>query len=216
MANFPKICYELAFKYRIPAMILAVGILGQMMEPLEFDFEPIDPKTLPAQSWALRGATGSNRRVVKSYDLKPGGMETWNFRLEEKYNQIIANEIRFETTQVEDADIILAAYGTSARICESALMLGRRAGLKIGLVRPITVWPFPAKIFQDLAKRVKKFLVVEMSLGQFVEDVQLSINGKAEIYLHKRPAGAIPTGEEVLEVTKKVLAGDQTKIFARP
>jgi 2-oxoglutarate ferredoxin oxidoreductase subunit alpha len=216
MANFPRICYDVAFKYRIPAMILADGILGQMMEPLEFDFEPIDPKSFPLPTWALRGATGENRRRVKSYDLRPAAMEEWNFRLEAKYFEIMAKEVRFETTNVEDADIILAAYGTSARICETAMSLGRKEGLKIGVVRPITVWPFPTQIFKDLAKRVKKFLVVEMSLGQFVEDVQLSINGKAEIYLHKRPAGAIPTGEEVLEITKKILKGDETKLFVRP
>jgi 2-oxoglutarate/2-oxoacid ferredoxin oxidoreductase subunit alpha len=216
MANFPRLCYELAFKYRIPAMILADGVLGQMMEPLEFDFEPIDSSKFEIPKWALRGSGGAERRRVNSYDLRPGFMETWNFRLEAKYREIAANEIRYEATQIEDADIILAAYGTSARICESALMLGRRAGLKIGLVRPITVWPFPTKVFADLSKRVKKFLVVEMSLGQFVEDVQLSINGKAEIYLHKRPGGAIPTGEEVLDITKKILAGDQTKLHSKP
>jgi 2-oxoglutarate ferredoxin oxidoreductase subunit alpha len=216
MANFPRRCYEIAFKYRIPTMILADGILGQMMEPLEFDFDPIDPQSLSLPKWALRGTNGEERRTVKSYDLKPSAMEAWNFRLEKKYNEIIANEIKYETTKVEDADIILAAYGTAARICESALMLGRREGLKIGLVRPITLWPFPAQIFRDLAKKVRKFLVVEMSLGQFVEDVQLSINGKAEIYLHKRPAGGIPTGEEVLDITKRVMGGDESKIFARP
>jgi 2-oxoglutarate ferredoxin oxidoreductase subunit alpha len=216
MANFPKVCYELAFKYRIPAMILSDGVLGQMMEPLEFNFDPIDPKTFALPNWALRGTGGGERRRVKSYDLKPGGMETWNFMLEKKYNEIAANETKYEAVQIDDADIILTAYGTSARICESALMMGRRAGLKIGLVRPITVWPFPNKIFQDLAKRVKKFLVVEMSLGQYVEDIQLAINGKAEIYLHKRPAGAIPTGEEVLEITKKILSGDESKLFVRP
>ncbi|HBZ01839.1 MAG TPA: 3-methyl-2-oxobutanoate dehydrogenase subunit beta [candidate division Zixibacteria bacterium] len=216
MANFPRLCYEMAFKYRIPAMILADGILGQMMEPLEFDFEPIDPATFELPKWALRGSGGAERRRVNSYDLRPSYMEKWNFRLEAKYQEIAANEIRYEATQIEDADIVLAAYGTSARICESALMLGRREGLKIGLVRPITVWPFPTQIFKDLSKRVKKFLVVEMSLGQFVEDVQLSINGKAEIYLHKRPAGAIPTGEEVLEITKKILSGDQTKLHSKP
>jgi len=216
MANFPRLCYEMAFKYRIPTMILADGILGQMMEPLEFDFDPIDPKSFPTPTWALRGTGGAEKRRVKSYDLRPSFMEEWNFHLEAKYNEITAKETRFETNQVEDADIILAAYGTSARICESAQMLGRRKGLKIGVVRPITVWPFPAQIFKDLAKRVKKFLVVEMSLGQFVEDVQLSINGKAEIYLHKRPAGAIPTGEEVLAITEKILAGDEAKLYVRP
>lgn len=216
MANFPRICYDVAFKYRIPAMILADGILGQMMEPLQFDFDPVDPNTLPLPTWALRGATGADRRIVKSYDLRTGYMEKWNFRLEEKYNQIAAAETRFESIQTDDADIILTAYGTSARICETAQTLGRREGLKIGLVRPITVWPFPSQIFKDLSRKVRKFLVVEMSLGQFVEDVQLAINGKAEIHLHKRPAGAIPTGEEVLEITKKILAGDDFKLHVRP
>jgi len=216
MANFPRICYEVAFKYRMPTMILADGILGQMMEPLEFSFEPIDPKSIPLPDWALRGAVNGRRRRINSYDLRPGEMEKWNFRLEKKYNQVTADEVRYEEIQTADADIILAAYGTAARICESALMLGRREGLKIGLVRPITVWPFPFQVFKNLAGRVKKFLVVEMSLGQFVEDVQLAINGKAEIHLHKRPAGAIPTGEEVLEITRKVLSGDDFKLYVRP
>lgn len=225
IANFPRRCYEMAFKYRIPAMILADGIIGQMMEPLEFDFEPIDPKTFSLPDWALHGSgsaeakkirAGGERRRVNSYDLRAGYMEKWNFRLEEKYNLIAANETRYESIKVDDADIVLAAYGTSARICETALTLGRREGLKIGLVRPITVWPFPTQVYRDLAKRVKKFLVVEMSLGQFVEDVQLAINGKAEIYLHKRPAGGIPTGEEVLDITKKILCGDESKLYVRP
>jgi 2-oxoglutarate ferredoxin oxidoreductase subunit alpha len=216
MANFPRLCYELAFKYRIPTMILADGILGQMMEPLEFDFDPIDPKTFSLPEWALRGGSGDQRRRVNSYDLKPGAMEKWNFRLEEKYKKIMADEIRYEAVKVDDADIILAAYGTSARICETALTLGRREGIKIGLVRPITAWPFPMRVFNDLAKRVKKFLVVEMSLGQFVEDVQLAINGKAEIHLHKRPAGGIPMGEEVLDITKKILSGNDSWLHVRP
>lgn len=216
MANFPRICYELAFKYRIPAMILADGILGQMMEPLQFDFEPIDPGTLPLPDWALRGRHGAERRRINSYDLKPGAMEKWNFRLEAKYKQIMADEVRYETIKIDDADIILAAYGTSARICETALTLGRREGLRIGLIRPITVWPFPIQSFRDLARRVKKFLVVEMSLGQFVEDVQLSINGKSEIHLHKRPAGGIPTGEEILDITRRILSGDDSWLHVRP
>ena len=214
MANFPRICYELAFKYRIPTMVLADGILGQMMEPVAFDFEPIDPETLPEQDWALRGHHGKDRRVIKSYDLRPGAMEKWNFRLEEKYNEIAKNEIRFELSNVEDVDIILTGYGTSARICESAMMLGRKEGLKIGFIRPISLWPFPKQAFADLAKTVDKFLVMEMSLGQYYEDVQLAVNGKSAIHLHKRPAGGIPTGEELLEVTKQVLNGDKTRQVA--
>ena len=214
MANFPKKCYDLAFKYRIPTMVLADGILGQMMEPIKFGFDPVDPASLPALDWALRGTNGGERRVIKSYDLRPGKMEEWNFRLEKKYDQIRADETRYESFNLDDADIILTGYGTSARICESAMMLGRSQGLKIGLVRPITLWPFPGQVFRDLAIKVSKFLVVEMSLGQYVEDVQLSVSGKSEIHLHKRPAGGIPTGEEVLEITRKVLAGDDSLRFA--
>ncbi|MEE8417077.1 MAG: 3-methyl-2-oxobutanoate dehydrogenase subunit beta, partial [candidate division Zixibacteria bacterium] len=110
--------------------------------------------------------------------------------------------------------IILTGYGTAARICEEAMMIGRSEGLKIGLVRPITLWPFPGQIFRDLADTVRKFLVVEMSLGQYVEDVQLSVNGKSDIHLHKRPGGGIPTGEEVLEITRKISAGDESWRFA--
>ena len=214
MGNFPKTCYELAFKYRIPTMILSDGIFGQMMEPIEFDFDPIDYKSLELPNWAMRGSKPEERRIVKSYNLHPGKMEEWNFRLEKKYDEITANEIRFEVINTEDADIIVTAYGTSARICETAMNMGRAEGLKIGFVRPITLWPFPKQIFKDLSAKIGKFLVVEMSLGQYVEDVQLSINGKAEIHLHKRPAGGIPTGEEILEIIKNVQNGDNSKRFA--
>jgi 2-oxoglutarate ferredoxin oxidoreductase subunit alpha len=211
MANFPKICYDLAFKFRIPTMVLADGILGQMMEPVTFDFDPVDPETFPLPDWALRGSNGGERRIIKSYDLRPGKMEEWNFRLEKKYDQIRAEVPRFESLHIDDAEIILTGYGTAARICETAMMLGRKEGLKIGLIRPITLWPFPRKVFAEMADSARKFLVVEMSLGQYVEDVQLSTIGKSEIYLHKRPAGGIPTGEEVLEIARAILKGDESR-----
>ncbi len=213
MANFPRICYDIAFKYRIPAMVLADGILGQMMEPVTFDFDPVEADSLSIPDWALRGSKPEERRVVKSFDLRPGKMEEWNYRLEKKYDEIKAEEVRYEAINTDGADLILTGYGTSARICETAMAQGRKEGLKIGYIRPITLWPFPTRIFRDLAGKIGKFLVVEMSLGQYVEDVQLSINGRSEIYLHKRPAGGIPTGEEVLEVAKKVLSGDKSKFY---
>jgi 2-oxoglutarate ferredoxin oxidoreductase subunit alpha len=215
MANMPHDCYEIAFKYRIPTMMLADGVLGQMMEPIKFQHETADPKSFETPDWALRGSPLGERRVVRSYDLKPGAMEKVNFELEEKYNLIKEKETREESFYLDDADIILTAYGTSARICETAMTLGRAEGLKIGLIRPITVWPFPDNLFADVARNVDKFLVVEMSLGQYVEDVQLAVNGKSEIHMHKRPAGGIPTGEEILEIAKKVLAGDNSKLWSR-
>jgi 2-oxoglutarate ferredoxin oxidoreductase subunit alpha len=205
IANFPKKCYEIGFKYRIPTMILADGILGQMMEPVEFDFETIDPKSLPEPAWALGASTGRPKRVVKSYDLAPGKMEAMNFDLEKIYNEIEANDTLCETINCEDADLILTGYGSAARVCKSTLAMARKAGLKVGLVRPITVWPFPKKVFSQLADRTKQFLVVEMSLGQYIDDVQLSILGKAKIDIHKRPAGGIPTPEEIFEIVKKLM-----------
>jgi len=208
LANFPRKCYEVAFKYRIPSMILADGLLGQMMEPVQFDFEPIDPKSIPEPEWALgdlgkRG--GGERRVVRSYDLAPGKMEEFNFELQRVLNEVEKNEVLYEEVNTGDAELILTGYGTSARVCKSAMALARKEGMKVGVVRPITVWPFPKKVFFDLADRVKNFLVVEMSLGQYIEDVQLSILGKAKIDLHARPAGGIPTAEEVFELIKKIM-----------
>jgi len=208
LANFPRKCYEVAFKYRIPSMILADGLLGQMMEPVQFDFEPIDPKSIPEPEWALgdlgkRG--GGERRVVRSYDLAPGKMEEFNFELQRVLNEVEKNEVLYEEVNTGDAELILTGYGTSARVCKSAMALARKEGMKVGVVRPITVWPFPKEVFFDLADRVKNFLVVEMSLGQYIEDVQLSILGKAKIDLHARPAGGIPTAEEVFELIKKIM-----------
>lgn len=205
LANFPHICYEVAFKYRIPSMVLADGLLGQMMEPVEFQFEPIDPKFLLEPKWALGEKTGRDRRVVRSYDLAPGKMEEFNFTLEKTLKEIEKNEVRFEELHTEDAELILTGYGTSARVCKSAVALARKEGLKVGLLRPITVWPFPKKEFAKLAEKTKHFLVVEMSLGQYVEDVQLAILGKAKIDLHQRPAGGIPTAEEVFELVIKLM-----------
>lgn len=206
LANFPRLCYDIAFKYRIPTMVLADGLLGQMMEPVEFDFEPILPETLTEPNWVLGVNNNRQRRIVRSYDLAPGKLEQLNFELEKTLLEVEKNEVVCETTNADDADFIITGYGTAARVCKSAMALARQAGIKVGLVRPITIWPFPKKVFFDLADRIKTFLVVEMSLGQYVEDVELAIKGKARIELHKRPAGGIPTAEEVFELIKK-LAG---------
>lgn len=204
LANFPKVCYDIAFKYRIPTMVLADGLLGQMMEPVEFNFEPVEPETLTEPDWVLGIQKNRERRVVKSYDLRPGKLEIQNFELEKTLLEVEKNEVICETVNTEDADFILTGYGTAARVCKSAMALARKAGIKVGLVRPITLWPFPKKVFFDLAERVNTFLVVEMSLGQYVEDVELATKGRAEIELHKRPAGGIPTAEEVFELVKKL------------
>ena len=204
MGNFPKLCYDIAEKYRMVTMVLTDGLLGQMMEPIEYDFEPVDPATFPQPDWALGKQNGRGRRVVRSYDLKPGFMEEHTWKLVEKYKKVEENEIRYETTMVDDADILIVAYGTSSRISKAALLLGRKENLKIGLLRPITLWPFPTKVLNDLGSKIKKILVVEMSTGQMIEDVRLAIEGKAEVFFHGRPSGGIPTEGEVLNVIKKI------------
>ena len=204
MGNFPKLCYDIAEKYRMVTMVLADGLLGQMMEPIEYQFEPIDPAKLPPKDYTLGKQDGRSRRVVRSYDLKPGFMETHTWKLVEKYKKVEENEVRYETGMVDDADILIVAYGTCSRISKAAMALARKENLKIGLLRPITLWPFPTKIINDLASRIKKILVVEMSTGQMIEDVKLAIEGQAEVFFHGRPSGGIPTEHEVLDVIKKI------------
>ncbi|MCU0605969.1 MAG: 3-methyl-2-oxobutanoate dehydrogenase subunit VorB [Candidatus Edwardsbacteria bacterium] len=206
MGNFPKKCYELAEKYRMPAMVLADGILGQMMEPVEFKFRPVDPATLPAPDWALGNSAGRGKRVVKSYDLREGELEKINLKRIERYRRVQENEVLYETTQCDDADLVIVAYGTSSRIASAALKMARDKGLKVGLFRPITLWPFPSKQLAQLAKRVGKFLVVEMSMGQLVDDVRLAVCGAAPVDLYARPSG-IPSGEEVFAAVEKSCKG---------
>jgi 2-oxoglutarate ferredoxin oxidoreductase subunit alpha len=206
MANFPKQCYELAFKYRMPSMVLADGILGQMMEPVEFKFDPVDPATLKECGWELGVAAGRAKRIVRSYDLREGELEKINMARMKKYREIEDKEVQFEAKQCADAELVIVAYGTSSRIASAAMKMARDRGLKVGLFRPITLWPFPKKQLAALAAKARKFLVVEMSMGQFVDDVRLAVCGRIEIDLYARPAG-IPSGEEVFEAVLKSCQG---------
>jgi len=204
MANFPHKCFEVSFKYRIPSMVLADGIIGQMMEPVEFKNPEIDVKTLPEQSWALGVNKGREKRIVKSYDLREGYLEVMVNERVKRYKQIEQNEVMYDEKMIEDADIVIVAYGTSARVATAAIKLAREKGLKVGLFRPITLWPFPKARLVELSKRVKQFLVVEMSLGQMVEDVQLAINGRSDVYLHAKPGASVMTAEEVYKTLESV------------
>lgn len=205
MGNFPLHCYEVAEKYRIPSMILSDGVLGQMMEPLEFTFPAVDTQALKQPAWALGECKGRKNRLVGSYDLNEGKLEIMTLNRAKRYAEIEANEVMFEARQCEDADIVLVAYGISARACGAALKLARAEGIKVGLFRPITLWPFPKKQLLELAGRVKSFLVVEMSLGQMVEDVRLATQFRVPIHLHARPSGVTPTGEEILKKIKEAM-----------
>ncbi len=193
ISDITALSFDLADKYRTPVMILGDGMLGQTKEPVVFA-EPL--KNLPEKEWALKGMGDGPSKYMASLILDPAEMERHNWKLERKYQQITENEVRYESYMVEDADIVIIAYGTTARIAKGAIKRVRKEGIKVGLIRPITLWPFPRNILQDLARTVKHFIVFEMSTGQMLEDVQLSIMGKAGISFHGRPGGVVPTPAE--------------------
>lgn len=198
MADFVKLGFELAEKYRNPAMILTDGAIGQMMEKVEL-FEQQPRKTEFNEPWMLTGKTADReKRVITSLDLDPSHMEKHNLHLTEKYRALEDNEVRYEEFQCDDADYILVAYGSSARICQKTVEMARESGIKVGLLRLITLYPFPKKQIKHLAERVKGFLAVEMSSGQMVEDVRLAVNGKVKVEHYGRMGGIVHSPEQVL------------------
>ncbi len=206
MADFVELGFDLAFKYRNPVMILSDGAIGQMMEKVYL--KPQKKRSQEILPWATTGKPATRaRNIITSLDLDSARQEQFNLKLVEKYRQVKENEVRFEEFQTEDADWLLVAYGTSARISQKAIQLARAEGIKVGLFRPITLYPFPTKRLFELAPRVKGMLAVEMSAGQMVEDVQLSVNGKTRVGHYGRMGGMIHTPEEVVENLKKFIKG---------
>jgi 2-oxoglutarate ferredoxin oxidoreductase subunit alpha len=205
MFDFAFLGFELAFKYRNPVLILSDGLIGQMMEKVEM-CEQMPRATNFDRSWTLTGKPdGQERNIVTSLDLDASRQEVHNQHLQEKYRKCAAAEVRYELFDTDDADYLFVAYGSSARICQKAIQLGREEGIKIGLLRPITLWPYPAKPLAELAPRMKGILAVEQSAGQMVEDVRLSVGCGIPIEHFGRMGGMIPTPEEVLENLKKLL-----------
>lgn len=197
MADLVMLAFHLADKYRNPVLVLADAQLGQMMEPVTFREPQEEP--LPAKDWALTGARGRPSRIVKSFYWLPGDLEAFNERLAAKYARIQAREVRYESLFCEDARWVLVAYGASARVAKQVVVEARGRGERVGLVRPITLWPFPTEPLRELAERVEGFLVVEMSRGQMVEDVRLAVEGRAEVAFFGRTGGGIPTAEQVAD-----------------
>ena len=193
--------FDLADKYRNPVLVLGDGYIGQMMEPVEF--KETKSSKLPPKEWTLTGAKGRPPNLVKSLYLDPEALEKHNLEINRKIQEMIANEVRVETYQTDDAEVIIAAYGTVARIAKTAIKVLREKGVKVGMVRPITVFPFPYDTFRKMADRVGKFLVVEMSLGQMVEDVRLGSCGKANIRFYGRTGGVVPSYDEIVAETEK-------------
>lgn len=210
MHDFVFLSFELAFKYRTPVMMLCDGVIGQMMEKVKLaDYQPRLTNEEIAEKYGDWATTGKpktrNRNVVTSLELDPGRQEKFNQKLQAKYRTIEENEVRYEEFQTEDADYILVAYGSSSRICQKTVDLAREAGLKIGLIRPITLFPFPVKVIQKHLSHAKGFMSVEMSAGQMVEDVKLAVNGKVPVVHFGRMGGMIPSPNEVLEAMKNFM-----------
>jgi 2-oxoglutarate/2-oxoacid ferredoxin oxidoreductase subunit alpha len=209
MADITIQAFDIADKWRNAVMILGDGALGQMMEPVEFKESTNTP---PEKPWAATGLHGrKTHNVVNSLFLQPDLMEKHNHVLQEKYAQIEANETRWESLQTEDADIIVVAYGITSRIAQTAIHQARAAGIKVGLLRPITLWPFPTKPIAALCKTAKAFVVFEMSAGQMIEDVRLAVNGAAPVYFHGRTGGMLPSPKELYEKIITVSRGEGGK-----
>lgn len=202
MSDFVKLGFELAFKYRNPAMILTDGLIGQMMEKVEL-FDQVDRITEFDQSWVITGKTPDRERnIITSLELEASRQEEHNKKLQGKYRQMEEEEVRFEEFQCDDAEYIMVAYGSSARIAQKTIQLARNEGIKAGLLRPITLYPFPVKQVEGYASRVKGIMAVELSAGQMVEDVKLAVNGKVPVSHFGHFGGVIHSPEEVLDALK--------------
>lgn len=206
MADFVGLGFDLAFKYRNPAIILADGVIGQMMEKVVLpDFQPRMTEEEIAEKcpWAAVGKPKSRKRnVITSLELQPDAMEQNNLRFQEKYKTIEENEVRYEEIMCDDAEYLLVAFGSSARICQKAVEIAREQGIKLGLLRPITLWPFPKKALAAYADKVKAMLSVELNAGQMVEDVRLAVNGKVPVEHYGRLGGIVYTPDEIVEAVK--------------
>ena len=202
MADFMSMAFDLADKYRMTVIVLADGILGQMMEPVVLDKKP--RPELPEKNWALTGAKGREQNIIKSLWLGEGVLEKLNYKLAAKYEQVQKDEVLCEQYEVDDAEIVVVAFGIVARIVRSAVNRARQEGIKAGWIRPVTLWPFPAEQINKSADEMRIFLVVEMNTGQMVEDVKLAVAGKAPVLFYGRPGGSVPTVDEILERIKQL------------
>lgn len=196
MASLTVKGFELADKYRMVAMILADGTMGQMMEPVSLDVAEVTPVEKP---WALTGTKCEREHnIVNSLYLKPEELEIKNFERYQKYKTIEENETMYEEYLMEDAEICVVAFGITARVAKNAVNEARKRGVKVGMIRPITLWPFPAKPLSAAAEKCERFITVEMNMGQMIDDVKLAIDCKRPVDLCNRVGGMIPTPEDVL------------------
>lgn len=209
MADLVQEAFDVAEIYRTPCIVMGDGMLGQMMEPVEFKKK--SGRALPSkETWEASGLHGrKEHHVINSLYLKPDELENHNKKLQRKYAEIKEKEVRYEIYNCDDdVDIIIAAYGTVARICKNSIKMLEKEGIKVGLIRPITLWPFPTKAFEEVIDRTKHgFISVELSEGQMVQDVALSVNGRKPVHFYGRSGGMVPTPAEIVNKIKTIVGG---------
>jgi len=218
LADCMPLAFDLADQYRMTVVVLADGILGQMMEPIVLEKKPArrmagkQGRKLPPKDWALTGAKDRPQNIVRSLWLREGALEELNHKLQAKYEQVQRNEVLCEQYAIDDAEIVVVAYGVAARIVRGAVSKARQEGIKVGWIRPITLWPFPTEHISKAADQWRIFLTVEMSLGQMVEDVKLAVAGKTPVVFYGRPGGGVPTVDEILDKIKQMTIRNKTQV----
>jgi len=206
--DLTQLAFDLADKYRNPVLVLADGMIGQLMEPVELS--PYRPAfALPPKDWATTGTvhSGGRQRVINSLYLYPDQFENHIRALFRKYTEMERTEVRYELYNCDEADVVIVAYGTTSRIARSAIEKCRRLGLRVGLLRPITLYPFPLAAFDQVVERTRAFLVVEMSMGQMLDDVKIAVAGRRPISFYGRTGGIVPTSEEIVKQVQELLGG---------
>jgi 2-oxoglutarate ferredoxin oxidoreductase subunit alpha len=198
--------FIVAERYRTPVILLADGILGQAMEPVSPTFRSLEHQP---DDWVLDGAAGREPRVIKSLHLRPEDLEQHDIALQATYAQITANEIRWAGEALEDAEVVLVAYGTAARVARTAVQRARAEGLRAGLFRPISLWPFPSEALREASRQARAVISVEMSSGQMVEDVRLAIEGAVPVFHHGRMGGMVPTPDDVVAAMRHAWAASE-------
>ncbi|MFT5875589.1 MAG: 2-oxoglutarate ferredoxin oxidoreductase subunit alpha [Clostridium sp.] len=210
MVDLVQDAFDTADMYRTPVMVMGDGMLGQMMEPVEF--KEREPKVLPEKAWSASGLKGRKKHnVINSLYLLSEELEQHNIKLQAKFKEIKKNEVRYEMYNCDgENDLIMVAYGTTSRICKNVVKMAAKEGIKLGLIRPITLWPFPVEAFEKTINTTKYgYISVEMSCGQMVEDVRLSVEGRKPVYFYGRSGGMVPHPEDILNKVKEIVGGDK-------
>lgn len=198
--------FDVADQYRTPVMLIGDGMIGQMMEPVEFKEPP--KRDLPPKDWATTGTKGKRKtNVINSLYLDPAELERHNLKLLERYKEIEKKEVKCEVANVKDADVVIVSYGTTSRIVKNAIKELEEEGIKVGLIRPITLWPFPNKAFDEINPNCKSILTVEMSTGQMIDDVKIAVNGRFKNDFYGRTGGMVPEPKEIVDKVKDILGG---------